>query len=143
MVLKESDKYQRPILVYDLDCGFCRWSVAKVLAWDRHDRLRVLALQDPGAAGLLAAIPPELRMRSSHLVMPDGTVYSGGDALAPMADLLPGGAPLRLLAHGTPWLVDRGYRWIAGNRMKVSKLVPASAKQRAEKVIEKRRAAGG
>ena len=33
-------------LLYDADCGFCRWAAAKVLAWDRRGTLRPVALQD-------------------------------------------------------------------------------------------------
>jgi len=32
------------ILIYDRDCGFCRWSLAQVLARDPERRLRPLAL---------------------------------------------------------------------------------------------------
>src|SRR5262249_60221531 len=31
-------------LIYDPDCGFCRWCLGKVLAWDRHRTLRPVAL---------------------------------------------------------------------------------------------------
>ena len=27
-------------LLYDSDCGFCKWSLDKILLWDRHGRLR-------------------------------------------------------------------------------------------------------
>jgi predicted DCC family thiol-disulfide oxidoreductase YuxK len=77
-------------------------------------------------------------MKSSHLVMPDGTVHSGGDSVEPLARLLPLGAPAALLARAAPGLMDRGYRLIAGNRMKVSKLVPAASKARADERIQRR-----
>ena len=32
-------------LIYDSDCGFCRWLLAKVLAWDRRGALRPVALE--------------------------------------------------------------------------------------------------
>jgi hypothetical protein len=28
-------------LIYDSDCGFCRWLLAKVLAWDRRGTLLI------------------------------------------------------------------------------------------------------
>lgn len=144
MILDKSDAYHpRPILVYDVDCGFCRWSVARILSWDRDRRLDLATLQDPEAADLLAAVPPAERMKSSHLVMPDGTVYSGGASVEKLAELLPGAAPAALLARLAPGLMDRGYKLIAGNRMRVSKLVPAASKARADEQIAKRRAEGG
>lgn len=143
MIPNSSDEYHpRPILVYDVDCGFCRWSVARVLAWDRHRVLDLATLQEPRAAELLASVPEAERMKSSHLVMPDGTVYSGGAALGPMAELLPAGAPVALIARSAPGLMNWGYNQIAANRMKVSKLVPAAAKARADEQIARRRAEG-
>ncbi|MEA2347971.1 MAG: hypothetical protein QOG62_1758 [Thermoleophilaceae bacterium] len=140
MIPNSSDEYHpRPILVYDLDCGFCRWSVARVLAWDKDRVLDLATLQEPGAAELLSSVPADERMKSSHLVMPDGTVYSGGAALAPLAALLPAGAPVAFVARSVPGLMNWGYRQIAENRMKVSKLVPAAAKARADEQIARRR----
>jgi predicted DCC family thiol-disulfide oxidoreductase YuxK len=128
----------RPVLIYDVDCGFCRWAVALILDWDRGRRLDLMTLQDPRAAGLLASVPAEERMRSSHLVMPDGTVHSGGASVEPLARLLPAGTPAALVARAAPGLMDAGYRLVAGNRMRVSKLVPAGAKRRADERIRGR-----
>ena len=36
----------RATVLYDGDCGFCKWSLAKLLAWDRRGALRPLPLQD-------------------------------------------------------------------------------------------------
>lgn len=41
-------------VLYDCDCGFCRWSVGRLLAWDRAGRLRPLAIQSPEGQRLLA-----------------------------------------------------------------------------------------
>ncbi|MDP9187873.1 MAG: DUF393 domain-containing protein, partial [Actinomycetota bacterium] len=64
----------RPAVLYDRDCGFCRWSLSKLLAWDRSGRLRPVALQDPEADRLLAGMPEEERMDSWHWVTGDGDV---------------------------------------------------------------------
>ena len=34
------------VLLYDSDCGFCRWLVDKVLLWDRRGRVKSMELQD-------------------------------------------------------------------------------------------------
>jgi predicted DCC family thiol-disulfide oxidoreductase YuxK len=107
---------QRAALLYDADCGFCRWSLAKILAWDRHDRLRPVALQDSEADTLLPGMDPEQRMDSWHLVTPDGRVHSAGAAFPPLFRLLPGGRPLAVLTAAFPALTERGYRWVARNR---------------------------
>ena len=57
------------VVFYDADCGFCRWAVDKLLAWDRAGRLRPAALQGPEADRLLPGLSEEARMASWHLVV--------------------------------------------------------------------------
>jgi predicted DCC family thiol-disulfide oxidoreductase YuxK len=114
-------------LLYDSDCGFCRWSVDKVLAWDRRRTLRPLALQDPEAEALLPGMDEAQKMASWHLVTQDGRVYSAGAAAPPLLLLLPGGkAPATLLA-AFPRLTDRAYGFVARNRDRFGRLVGAKA----------------
>lgn len=114
------------ILVYDDECGFCRWSVEKVLAWDRNNHIRPLALQDPEAERVLARIEPAARATSWHLATPDGRVYSAGAAAAPLMRLLPGGKPLARLFGRFPRATDRAYRWAARNRDHIGRVVRAA-----------------
>ena len=123
-----------PIL-YDPDCGFCRVCVALVLRWDRHGRLRPVALTDPEADRPLAGMPEDERMASWHLVTPDGAVRSAGAAFSPLFRLLPGGAPLAGLAERFPRLAERGYRWVADHRSLLGRALPASARRWADRVI--------
>ena len=117
------------VLLYDSDCGFCRWSVDKVLAWDRHRRLRPLALQDSEADVLLAGMDAEKKMASWHLVTADGGVHSGGAAASPLLRLLPGGRPLAALFSAFPGVTERAYRVVARNRDRLGRLVGESACQ--------------
>lgn len=126
------------VLLYDADCGFCRWCAAKVLAWDRHRRVRPLALQSPEAERLLGHMTPDERMASMHLVDEQGQVHSGGAAFEPLLRLLPAGAPLGRLAGGAPWAADRLYRLAAGNRDAFGPLVTKGAARRARSAIERR-----
>jgi predicted DCC family thiol-disulfide oxidoreductase YuxK len=112
-------------IVYDGECGFCRWSLRKVLAWDWRGRLTPLALQDADAARLLAAIPERERFESWHLIASNGHVYSAGDAVAPLLRLLPGGRPLAALASACPRLTSRAYFLIARNRSTLGRVVRA------------------
>ena len=105
----------RTVILYDQDCGFCRWSLDRILAWDREGRLRPVPLQDPEADRLLAGMDREERMASWHLVGPDGRVYSAGAAVAPLARLLPAGAPIAAVARSLPGLTERAYRLVARN----------------------------
>lgn len=128
------------LVLYDADCGFCRWSLAKLLAWDRRGLLRPVALQDPEAERLLAHMAEGERMASWHLITRDGEVRSGGEALAPLLRMLPGARPLAALSERMPRLVDRGYRFVAEHRTAFGRPVSAGAKRRADRRIDERAA---
>ena len=115
----------RAVILYDADCGFCLWSLEKILAWDRHKRLRPVALQDPEADRLLPGMDHRQKMRSWHLVLPDGGVYSSGAAVAPLMKLLPGGTPLAVVAAAFPGSTDALYRWVARNRGTLGRVLRA------------------
>ena len=106
------------------------------LAYVRHSQGG--ALEQKQAEELLAGMPEEERMSSWHLVGPDGEVRSAGAGIAPLLRLLPGGSPLGAVAARTPRLMERGYRFVAGNRSLWGKLVTNSAKRRADRRIAKR-----
>jgi predicted DCC family thiol-disulfide oxidoreductase YuxK len=125
-------------LLYDSDCGFCRWCLGKVLAWDRRRSLRPLEIQSEEAGRLLAGMREEERLSSWHLVDADGTVRSAGAAFPELFRLLPGGGPLAALTSRTPRATDRAYHWVAGNRSLWGKLVTDGAKRRADRRIDSR-----
>ena len=112
-------------LLYDSDCGFCKWSLDKVLAWDRHRRVRPVAIQSPEGQRLLASMPEAERLESWHLVLPSGEVRSAGAAAAPLARLLPGGRPLAAAFDSFPGATQRAYLWVAGHRSALARLVRA------------------
>ena len=111
------------VLLYDADCGFCRWSLDKILARDRHRRLRPVPLQSAEADTLLPGMDHEKKMASWHLVTPDGTIYSAGDAVAPMMKLIPGGKPIAAAAIAAPGPTRAAYRLVARNRTKLGRLL--------------------
>ena len=122
-------------LLYDRDCGFCRWCLGKVLTWDRRGSIRPVAIQSERGARLLGGMPEEERLASWHLIGEDGTVRSAGAAFPPLLRLLPGGAPLAALTDRSPGATDRAYRWVGGNRSRWGKLVTDGAKRRADERI--------
>jgi predicted DCC family thiol-disulfide oxidoreductase YuxK len=132
-------------ILYDADCGFCRWSLAQLLRLDRRNRLRPVSLQQPEADTLLAGMARDERMASWHLVDDDGRVYSGGDALAPLLRLLPGGRPVAAVLVALPAVGDGAYRTVAARRSSLGRLIPAASAARARQRIEaaaNRRASG-
>jgi predicted DCC family thiol-disulfide oxidoreductase YuxK len=104
------------LIVYDGACRFCRWALAWVLRWDRHRRLRPVALGSDEADRLLAGMDADQRADSWHLVDDRGLVRSAGAAAPVLLRLLPGGRPLAALLDWAPLLTERAYRWIADHR---------------------------
>jgi predicted DCC family thiol-disulfide oxidoreductase YuxK len=131
---------ERAIVLYDVDCGFCRWVLGILLAWDRPRRLRPVAIQDEEGQQLLARLPEEQRLASWHLAFPDGRLQSAGPALADLFALLPAGRPVaaltRLLGPVTNWSYDT----VAKHRAVPGRMLPAAAIRRATERIRERSA---
>jgi len=96
----ESDS-PKPVLLYDGDCGFCRFWLAR---WRRRlgDRVEYLPLQDPQVAGRFPHLPTARLTRAVHLVEPDGAVYAGAHAV------------FRTFALGGSSIPDWAYRYVPG-----------------------------
>jgi predicted DCC family thiol-disulfide oxidoreductase YuxK len=125
----------RATVIYDADCGFCKFSLALLLAWDRHGALEILALGSPEADRLLGDLTPEQRSSSWHLVDESGRRNSAGAAFAPVLTLLPGGRVPATLVARIPHLTERGYRWVVDHRGFLGRFVPARARRWADRVI--------
>jgi predicted DCC family thiol-disulfide oxidoreductase YuxK len=126
------------MVLYDADCGLCKWLLAGLLRWDRAVRLQPIALQRPESDELLPDLAPAERMASWHLISPTGARASGGTAVPPLLRLLPGGAAPAAAFERFPGLTERGYRWVAEHRSKLSSLVPTGAKRRAGERVRQR-----
>lgn len=126
------------LILYDADCGFCRWSLGALLRWDLRRRLRPLALQSPEAERLLAHMTPEHRMDSFHLVDEAGRVYSAGAAVRELLRRLAGGRPLAALSAALPGATEAAYRWVSSRRSPIGRRLPRSAVRRASARIARR-----
>jgi predicted DCC family thiol-disulfide oxidoreductase YuxK len=119
------------------------WLLAALLRWDRRGRLRPVPLRGAEADSLLADLDEAERMASWHLVSPDGSRSSGGEAIPALLRLLPaGGVPAAAFAR-FPGLTSRGYRWVAENRSGLSRWVPKGSKERAREAVGEATAASG
>jgi predicted DCC family thiol-disulfide oxidoreductase YuxK len=116
----------RATVLYDAECGICRWSAERLRRWDRGRRLRFVALQSPEAARLLPGLSADERLASWHIAE-GGRVTSAGAALPEVLRLLPGGKPLAALAARFPGATDRAYRWVAGHRDRIGRLLGPTA----------------
>jgi predicted DCC family thiol-disulfide oxidoreductase YuxK len=127
------------IVLYDDDCGFCRWTVAWGLRRDRRGVLEVLPIQSHLGAELLADLAPEERLRSAHVIHSDRGRESGGAAVRAVLDVLPSARVLRLLAGVWPSMTDRVYDFVAGHRSWFGHLIGAGARRRADELLLERR----
>jgi predicted DCC family thiol-disulfide oxidoreductase YuxK len=118
------------VVLYDDECGFCKWSLDKILAWDRAGIVRPVSIQSPEGDELLAAIPKSERLRSWHLALPSGELRSGGAAAAPLVAMLPGGRPLAYLFRRCPRVTDSAYRYVAEHRGRFARLIGVDASYR-------------
>ncbi|MDX6624865.1 MAG: hypothetical protein QOE75_2797 [Solirubrobacterales bacterium] len=111
----------RPLLLFDGDCAFCR-SCARLLA-RIGPGARVVPWQLTDLEPL--GISPAEAREAVQWVGADGTVRSGHEAIA--AALITAGPLWRIagramLLPGVSWLAARGYRLVAANRSRLSRL---------------------
>lgn len=90
-----------PVLIYDGDCGFCRYWLAR-LRRRVGERLEYLPFQDPQILVQFPHLTSRHLKESVHVVAVDGTVYKGARAV------------FEALALGGITLPKRAYRGIPG-----------------------------
>jgi len=110
-------------VLYDEDCGFCRWSADKLRVWDTRGRLTFASIQSARGAELLQALPVAERLDSMHAVTPDGRVWSGGQAVRVILAELPGGRIPASIAATLPGATERIYRLVARHRNRLGRLL--------------------
>ena len=118
---------ERATVFYDGGCGFCRWSVRRLQAWDRRGRLRFASLSSEEANERLADLSETERAASWHLIDERGRLTSAGAAVPPLLERLPFGEPLAAVAARFPRATDRTYRWVAEHRDLFGRVLPEGA----------------
>lgn len=113
------------MVLYDDDCGFCRWSAAMLGRWDRRRRLAFAPIQ--ASDDLLSPVPVGERLTAMHVVELDGRVWTGGAALTRLALLLPGAGPLAAVGRAAPGLAEGAYRLVADRRAALGRLLGTEA----------------
>src|SRR5712691_6845311 len=120
---------ERPTLIYDGECGMCRALVARLAAWDREHRIALVPFQDEAAVARFGIALPALAA-AMHLVLPDGRVYAGADAVPELGRLLPGKRwwVWGFAVPGVRPVARRVYRRIAERRHCVVRGLPAQSR---------------
>lgn len=112
-------------LLYDEDCGFCSWSVARVARRDRTGSIRMVPLQSEEADRLLGTLDLVAKMASAHLVTSDGRIRSGGALVEPLFRRIRGGRPVAAFARSMPGTAETVYRLIARHRETLGRMLGA------------------
>ena len=115
-----------PAVLYDADCGFCTWVVDQIAARVEPEAVEIVPLQAARADELLAGrVDERAKWESWHLVEPDGTMYSGGDAIPHVLRHVRGGRLAGRAAGRFPRVTEGLYRIVARNRDRLGRVVRA------------------
>ena len=113
-----------PITVlFDEDCGLCRWSADKLRTWDRSDALRFVGIRSAEGDRILHGMDTDTRLASWHAAAPNGAVWSAGSAVPVIARHLRSGRPIAWLAETFPETTERLYRWVAAHRLELGRVL--------------------
>ncbi|MEX1245166.1 MAG: lipase maturation factor family protein [Thermoanaerobaculia bacterium] len=117
---------ERPLAIFDGDCGFCRLWIRR---WQAATGSGVDYSPSQEVGTRFPEIPEEAFRRAFQLVLPDGRTFEGAEAVFATLAERPGGRALWTMYRRIPGfdaLVDLAYRLVAGHRnaaMAVTRLV--------------------
>src|SRR5512146_539886 len=113
--LRTASPPETPLLVFDGDCGFCRFWVAR---WRGVLGRRAEFAPYQEAAGRFPEIPVEAFRRAVGLVLPDGSAFFGAEAVFRALALRRGGGALLAAYRLPPFAAAANalYRMIAAHR---------------------------
>jgi len=115
----------KPLLVFDGDCGFCRTWVAR---WRRTVGRKVDYEQFQTAGARFPTIPRSRFRHALQLILPDGEVFEGAEAVFRTLALASGHPRHRrwLAVYqnvpGARPAFEWGYRWVADHRPLLSRV---------------------
>ena len=112
----------RLLILYDADCGVCRFAARMLRRLDWGRRLVVAPLQSFVRSRASDPSPRQLR-QSLHVRDPRGTWFRDGGAVLRVATAIPALWPLAIVARlpGTRPAVEAAYRWVADHRSAISR----------------------
>lgn len=114
---REPQAPAEPTLIYDGECGLCREAATMLQSWDRERRIVLVPFQDEAGTRRFGIALPALAA-AMHLVLPDGRVFAGADAVPELLRYLPGKRWMRWLfaVPGLRPVARRVYRYVAERR---------------------------
>ncbi len=113
---------ERPLGVFDGDCGFCRLWIAR---WKARTGPKVDYAPSQEVAARFPEISAERFRAAFQLILPSGEALEGAEAVAALAGKIPGSGPLLAMYRSVPGaapLAELGYRLVARHRSAAMKL---------------------
>lgn len=106
-----------PVLLYDGRCGFCEREVQRLLRLSRW-KIRPKSFHDAAALKDEPSLSYEHCMKAIHLILPDGRIFAGAEAVARSIALNPilGWLAWIYYLPGIRQAMNAGYRLVARNR---------------------------
>jgi len=111
------------VVVYDGNCPFCRQQVARIRHRDLWERFEYAAKQSPGLDERFPTLARGEFSTGMRLVMPDGRIRVGADAIYEIIRQLPNWRWVAWLYRvpGIHALARLLYAWVAANRTRLGK----------------------
>jgi len=106
-------------VLYDEDCVFCTRIAARLA---RRPGIAAEPIGSTAGARMLRDLTASERYAAVHVVDAHGRRSTGGAALPPLLEALPGGALPAALCRAFPRLTERLYRMVARNRSHLARL---------------------
>jgi predicted DCC family thiol-disulfide oxidoreductase YuxK len=113
------------VLIYDGECAMCRasalWLMKRALLASATE-FEIMPCRSPARRARYPQVSDEACTTAMQLVLPDGRVLGGADAVPEILRRLPRWRWLATLFEvpGVRPLARRAYAWIATNRMRLS-----------------------
>lgn len=112
------------IVLYDSDCPLCTFQMRLVTWLDWINKVRLLPISDPEAAGIAPELTREQLREAIHCVTPEDKIYRGARCFRFLGFRLPALVPLALFlwVPGVIWIAEKVYMWVSRNRHLLSKV---------------------
>jgi predicted DCC family thiol-disulfide oxidoreductase YuxK len=121
-----SGPLERPLVLYQDRCRFCKGAARLVARLDKHERLALLPFDDPDAAAFVVFLERGRIEESWQLIECDGTRLTHGDAFVRLLELINATRWVARLLRATrlTWLAGAIDKAISKSRPYLARAIP-------------------
>lgn len=108
----------RNVVIFDGQCQFCRRETDRIRRWDKAGHFEFLDMHDAGVLRRFPRLAGQDLNSGMRLILADGRIWAGADAVREVLQRLPGGAWVSALywIPGVGRLARGIYSWVARHR---------------------------